>query len=120
MTEAIRSLEAGDFVRIDFDPVRGSEQGGWRPAIVVSERSLHAETRRAIVCPCTRNIDPWPTKVMIPLGLAVEGAVLTDQVRSVDRLTRGFHHLGRATPDLLWEVRGYVARLLNLDPGPPP
>lgn len=107
-------LEAGDFVHVDLEPVRGSEQGGMSPALVVSERRFHIDTRRAIVCPITRNRAPWPTKVLIPEGLVVGGGVLADQVRSLDRAERGFRYLGRAPAELLWEVRSVLARLIGL------
>ncbi|RYE88119.1 MAG: type II toxin-antitoxin system PemK/MazF family toxin, partial [Hyphomicrobiales bacterium] len=84
-TPVERRTRPGELVLVDLEPVRGTEQNGRRPALVVSNNDMHLLARRVIICPITRNRDAWPTKVMLPAGLAVEGAVLVDQVRSIDR-----------------------------------
>jgi mRNA interferase MazF len=66
------------------------------------------------VCPITRNTRPWPTKVILPDGLAVRGAVLVDQMRSVDRAARFLRPLGVAPPLVLLEVHEVLASLLDM------
>jgi len=115
MTPADALPAPGSIILMDFSPVLGTEQGGQRPALVVSEREMHEMTRRAIVCPITRNTQPWPTKVFLPPGLAAEGAVLVDQVRSVDRGERILRQLGQAPDGVLLEVRRKLAALLGIE-----
>lgn len=105
----------GDIVLMDFAPVRGTEQGGPRPALVISQPGMHEVTKRAIICPITRNIRPWPTKVFLPEGLAAEGAVLVDQVRSVDRGARILRKLGQVPMPVLNEVRRKLAALVGIE-----
>ena len=107
-------LAEGDLVWVDFDPVRGSEQAGKRPAVVVSATRLHEESQRAIVCPITRNTSPWPTKVMLPDNLPIAGAVLTDQLRSVDRKSRGFRNVGQVPDETLVAIRSRIGVLLGI------
>jgi mRNA interferase MazF len=38
----------------------------------------------AILCPITHQIKGYPFEVLIPDGLAVSGAILADQVKSLD------------------------------------
>jgi mRNA interferase MazF len=115
-TPAAKSLpEAGDVVWVDFEPVRGNEQAGARPALILSTRSMHEATRLAIICPVTNNTHPWPAKVFLPDGLSVKGAILADQVRSVDRIARGFRFIGRVPDEILVQVRYKVAALIGLD-----
>lgn len=104
----------GDLLLVDLEPVRGTEQQGIRPALVVSDPDMNVLTRRVVICPITRNPHPWPTKVFLPAGLAVEGAVLVDQVRSIDRETRILRSLGAVPEDVLLEVRGKLRTLLGL------
>ncbi len=106
---------AGDLVLVDFSPVRGTEQDGIRPALVVSASAMNAVTKRVIVCPITRNLDPWPTKVFLPAGLGADGAVLTDQVRSIDRRERVLRRMGSVPEETLIAVRDRLAALLGLE-----
>lgn len=110
-----RELEPGDLVLVDLGPVRGTEQDGRRPALVISMAGMHAFTRRCVVCPITSNPAPWPTKVFLPAGLQAEGAVLTDQVRSIDRRERIVRRLGRVPDAVTQAVREKVAALIGIE-----
>jgi mRNA interferase MazF len=78
----------GDLVWINFDPVAGHEQAGYRPAVVVTPRDYNAHTRLAVVCPITRRVKHYRFEVPLSEGLAVTGVVLSDHVRSVDWKSR--------------------------------
>jgi mRNA interferase MazF len=106
---------AGDIAWVDFSPVTGTEQSGTRPALIVSDRGMHEMTRRAVICPITRNVQPWPTKILLPKGLAAEGAVLVDQIHSIDRNERILRMIGQVPPSFLTMVRRKVAALLGID-----
>ena len=107
-------LRAGDVVWVDLRPTRGREQGGVRPAVALTDLDFHRRNDTAIVCPVTSNTAPWPTKVILPDGLKVRGAILVDQVRALDRSARGFRAVGRVTEEILNEVRGRLAALLGM------
>lgn len=104
----------GTLVIVDLEPVRGTEQNGRRPALIVSTIEMNTLTRRVIICPVTRNRDPWPTKVFLPEGLGADGAVLPDQVRSIDRDTRILRVLGVVPDHVLAEVRAKLAALAGI------
>ena len=106
--------EAGDIVLLNFDPTKGTEQAGLRPALVVSEQLMHSFSRRMIVCPITSNLMPWPTKVFLADDQAVTGAILVDQVRAVDREARTIRLMGKISPVTLQEVRGILASLCGM------
>jgi mRNA interferase MazF len=108
-------IQAGDIVLADFSPVRGTEQDGTRPALVVSHRGMHEFSRRAFVCPITRNTEPWPTRVLLPAGLSAHGAVLVDQLRAIDRSARILRKLGRVPDSILLSVRQRLAALTGID-----
>ena len=104
---------AGALVWVDFGGARGTEQTGVRPAIVVSATTFNRHTRRSMVCPITTNVSPYPTKVMLPDGLPVQGAILVDQIRSVDRASRGFRLVGKAPADTLLRVRAMLVEIMG-------
>ena len=109
------SLEAGDLVWVDLDPVLGGEQAGRRPALVVTTRDYHQISRLCLLAPISSNAGPWPFKYILPAGLAVSGAVLVDQLRSVDRASRIKKRIGGVPPDVLAEVKAKLAATLNID-----
>lgn len=73
-----------DVVWITLNPQSGYEQTGRRPALVLSPESYNRKTRLAIFCPVTNQIKGYPFEVLIPGGLSVTGAILSDQVKSLD------------------------------------
>jgi mRNA interferase MazF len=74
----------GDVVWITLNPQVGHEQAGRRPAVVLSPASYNGKVGLCILCPVTSQIKEYPFEVLIPEGLPVEGAILSDQVKSLD------------------------------------
>jgi mRNA interferase MazF len=85
---------AGDLIWTDFDPTRGREQAGRRPALVVSAAAFTSYTGLAVVCPITSRVRPFPTSVVLPAGLPISGEILTSHVRSIDTLARPIRYAG--------------------------
>ena len=59
-------------------------RAGKRPALVLSPASYNGTVGLAIVCPITNQAKGYPFEVLLPSDLPIEGAVLSDQVRSLD------------------------------------
>jgi mRNA interferase MazF len=76
--------DSGDIVWIMFNPQAGHEQAGHRPALVLSPKTYNSKVGLAILCPVTNQVKGYPFEVKIPDGLEVGGAVLSDQVKSLD------------------------------------
>lgn len=107
--------EAGDLIWTDFDPRTGREQGGRRPALVVSPVAFWRASGFAVVCPITSKIRPFGTSVVLPAGLKLAGEILTSHVRSIDTLARPILPVGQAVPSsVLDDVRAKLAALLGL------
>jgi len=74
----------GDFIWLDFNPQKGHEQAGRRPALVLSMTDYNRQVGLAVVCPITSAAKGYPWEVMIPQGEFVVGVVLSDQIKNVD------------------------------------
>lgn len=74
----------GDIVWITLNPQAGHEQAGRRPALVLSPESYNGKIGLAILCPITTQKKGYPFEVLIPDGLSVSGAILSDQVKNLD------------------------------------
>ncbi|MFZ5866637.1 MAG: endoribonuclease MazF [Thermodesulfobacteriota bacterium] len=76
--------DRGDVVWITLNPQAGHEQAGRRPAMVLSPAAYNGKVGLAVFCPITNQIKGYPFEVALPAGLPVTGAVLSDQVKSLD------------------------------------
>lgn len=76
--------DRGHAVWITLNPQVGHEQSGRRLAVVLSPGAYNDKVGLAILCPITNQIKGYPFEVIIPSGLAVTGAALSDQVKSLD------------------------------------
>lgn len=78
------SPKQGDIVLLDFNPIKGHEQGGGRPAVVVSTNTFNQNTKMVIICPITSNNKEFPTHYQLENTINVHGSVLCEHIRSVD------------------------------------
>ena len=76
--------ERGDVVWITFNPQAGHEQAGRRPALVLSPKAYNGKVGLALLCPITSQVKGYPFEVGIPEGMPVNGAILSDQIKSLD------------------------------------
>ena len=113
MTE-VWSPAPGELLWLDFSATVEAEQTGRRPALVMSDADYNAATGRAIIMPITSRVRGWPFEVTLPDGGPVMGAVLTDQVRSVDWRARFAKSAGFAHPGVLEEARTKLAALTGV------
>ena len=74
----------GDIVFLDFNPTKGREQSGVRPAVVVSANIFNQHTKMAIVCPISSNNKEFPTHYKLEDSKKVFGSVFCEHVRSID------------------------------------
>jgi mRNA interferase MazF len=105
--------EAGDIVFLDFDPQVGREQAKRRPALVITDQRYNQASGLAVVCPLTSKRKPYPFALPIKLD-QIEGAVLVDQLKSLDWNGRRAEFHSRVEAGLLAKVRSYVAVLLGI------
>ncbi len=81
---------------------------------MVSHATYDKKVGLALLCPITSTIKGYPFEVVLPAGLAVSGAVLSDQVKSVDWRARRAARISAAPAAVLDQV---VARTVALVAG---
>jgi mRNA interferase MazF len=103
------SPKQGDIITLNFNPQTGHEQSGRRPALVVSNASFHQYTNLAIVCPVTNANHHFPLHVPLDKRTETDGAVMCEQVKSLDLSARDMTFLEKIPTDLLEEVLDRIA-----------
>ena len=104
--------DAGDVVWLHFDPQAGHEQGGHRPALVLSPARYNAMRGMMICCPMTTKIKGYVFEVVVTQ--TPPSAILADQVKSLDWRARGAVRKATVVPQILADVRAKVKALLQL------
>ena len=108
--------DRGDIVWLEFNPQAGHEQAGRRPALVVSAKAYNGKVGLALCCPITSQVKGYPFEVILPRKLKVSGAVLSDQLKSLDWRVRKAKRLTKAPHEVVEEV---TAKILTIIEHPP-
>ena len=113
MTAAVEYVpERGDAVWVDLEPSIGHEQGGRRPVIVLSPARANDITDLAVICPVTSRVKGYPFEVELPLGLPVHGAVLVNQIKTIDWRARRIEYIAALPKALVDRVSRRLAKLI--------
>lgn len=96
-----------DIWLIDFNPVKGSEQRGVRPGVVISGNAMNDNLGIAIVCPLSSKIKFYAGCSILRAdthnGLNTDSEVLVFQVRTVSK-ERFVQKLGVVNDTQLGEI----------------
>lgn len=114
------NIQRGDILLTDFNPVKGSEQGKIRPAVVVQNDVGNKYSSTTIVAPITSKIPekPYPTDVFITAeeaGLQKDGTVNCAQIATVSVEHRVLKKLGALKPSVMKRVDEALKTSLALD-----
>ena len=97
-------VKQGDVIKINFNPNKGHEQAGYRPALVVSNNIYNNQTKMAIVCPITNTTKGFPLHIELDNRVKTTGAILCEHVRAMDIYERGYKYIEKLPEDLLRRV----------------
>jgi mRNA interferase MazF len=104
--------QRGDVVWITLNPQAGHEQAGRRPALVLSPEAYNGKVGLALLCPITNQIKGYPFEVLVPDGLPLSGAILADQVKSLDWRVRNAQKICALPPGTMSKVLEKLGTLL--------
>ena len=97
-------LKQGEIIKINFNPNKGHEQAGYRPALVISNNTYNNRTKMAIVCPITNTSKEFPLHVELDERVDTTGVILCEHVRAMDIYERGYKYIEKLPEDLLRRV----------------
>jgi mRNA interferase MazF len=104
--------QKGDIVWLTFNPQLGYEQTGRRPALVISPKEYNQKVGLALFCPITNQVKNYPFEVQISEKY-ISGAVLADQLKSLDWRSRQAAFICRLDQLSLNEVIDKINVLIN-------
>lgn len=82
------TVKRGEIYWVEFSPVKGSEQGGVRPAVVIQNDTGNRYAPTTVVAAITSRIPPQPYRFMVVIepeesGLPVRSAVNCSQLATI-------------------------------------
>jgi len=107
--------DRGDIVWLEFNPQAGHEQAGYRPALVVSPKAYNQKVGLALFCPITSNVKGYPFEVLLPGKHKISGAILSDQIKSLDWRVRKARRISTVPKALLEEVLAKIMTLVGFE-----
>ena len=115
-----KRIQRGEIYYADLNPVIGSEQGAYRPVLVVQNNIGNKYSPTVIITPITGNLKKNTLPTHVPLlnvyGLAKESMVLTEQIRAIDRSRLG-KYIGYAGESTMSQVDRALLVSVGLHPG---
>jgi len=96
--------QQGDIIKLDFNPSKGHEQKGYRPAVIVSNRLLNKNCPFLWVVPITHGQWEFPTHVALDKRTKTDGQVYVEQLLMIDCQQRTFSFVEKLPEDILEEI----------------
>lgn len=109
-------MRQGEIWSVYFDPVKGNEQGGNRPAVIISGNTLNQNLGVIVVCPITSSVHHFEgNPVLKPTkdnGLNTISEILVFHVRSISK-ERFKKKIGMITKNELEKVKNTLNDILK-------
>lgn len=97
-------VKQGNIIKVNFNPQRGHEQAGYRPALVVSNDTFNQRTNLALVCPITNTNNHFPLHIPLDDRTDTTGVILCEHIRALDLQSRQYQYMEDAPQDILEDV----------------
>jgi mRNA interferase MazF len=100
----------------DLEPVKGREQGGRRPVVIISGNTMNEHYGVRIICPLSSHVKNFTGCVLLKKDklnkLPKDSEVLTFQLRTIST-ARLIKKIGVITPDQLRNIRLFLNEILT-------
>jgi len=109
-------MKQGEIWQVYLDPIKGSEQGGNRPAVVVSGNTLNSNLDVVIVCPISSSIHKFEGNPVLTAteenGLKIKSEVMVFHIRSLSKF-RFKRKIGRVSETELEKIKETLNDILK-------
>jgi len=106
-------VKQGSIIKINFDPSVGSEQAGYRPAVIISNDFVLSKTNIITVCPITTKQGKTALNVMLDGRTTTQGVVLCAHNKAVDIKKRPYVIVEQLPQDKLEEVVNTIISMIE-------
>ncbi len=109
-------MKQGEIWYASLNPIKGSEQAGYRPVVILSGNLMNTYLKVVIVCPLTTSIKNYKGNVVVKPnkvnGLKKQSEILVFHIRSVSK-DRLIERIGIVTSSELEEMKKGLGEMLK-------
>jgi mRNA interferase MazF len=109
-------MKQAEIWNVNLNPVKGSEQAGFRPVVILSGNLANEFLRTVIVCPLTTQIKEYKGNPILEPnlknGLKEKSEVLVFHIRSISK-DRFVSKFGEVTPEVMEEMKKTLGDILK-------
>lgn len=105
--------DTADIIWVNFDPSRGSEQKGRRPALVLTDQRYN-RFGLCYIMPITTKVKGYAIEIELPENLLTKGVILSNQMLAIDYQARKIEFIEKLDQTSLELVRSRVRTILQL------
>ncbi|WKK75110.2 type II toxin-antitoxin system PemK/MazF family toxin [Marivirga salinae] len=109
-------MKQAEIWNVNLNPVKGSEQAGFRPVVILSGNLANEFLRTVIVCPLTTKVKGYKGNPVlepnIKNGLKEKSEVLVFHIRSISK-DRFVNKLGEVSPDCMEQMKKTLGDILK-------
>ena len=109
-------MNRGEIYYANLSPVIGSEQGGYRPVVILQNNKGNKYSTTVIVAPISSRLtkNPLPTHVMIETEfLEKKSVILLEQIRTIDK-KRIYEKVDVLTQEMMNDVNDAIKTSLDI------
>ena len=115
----MKNIKRGDIFLVNLEPVKGSEQGRIRPALIIQEDISNEYSPTTIIAPITSKIfsKEFPTNVFLSKQdskLDKDSTILLNQIRAIDK-SRLIKRISQIDFTLMKKVDSAIKIILDLE-----
>ena len=97
----------GEIYYANLSPSQGSEQGGFRPVIILQNNTGNRHSPTTIIAPLTTKLGkkllPTHVELMEGCGVPADSLILLEQIRTIDKM-RLSNKLGAVPPEIIAKI----------------
>lgn len=101
-------VKQGDIIKVNLNPIKGHEQAGYRPVLVISSNKYIKHTNLVIACPISNTASKFPLHIPLDNRTKTTGSVLCQHIKTLDINARGYEYIEKMPYDILNYVLGII------------
>ncbi len=107
-------VKQGDILKVNLNPVRGHEQAGYRPVIVVSGNQFNSISNdMVLVCPISNTKHYFPLHIPLDERTLTTGVIITDQIKALDLTVRKYSYIESAPQDITDKTVNMIKQIVG-------